>query len=170
MRWYAEFPIGWLRMHAEDGLVVALTGVTAAEAASPPPGGAALDEAPFRRLLRELRQYFDGRLETFTTPIVLRGTPFQSSVWRALLALPFGAVVTYRDVATTVGQPAAVRAVGAANGRNPIGVIVPCHRVIGSDKSLTGYSGGIDRKAALLALEKEAIEKTRRRPLTKARK
>jgi methylated-DNA-[protein]-cysteine S-methyltransferase len=167
-RWYAEFPAGWLRMEAEDGLVVALTGARPADAASPPPGPA-IDEAPFKRLLRELRQYFDGRLETFSTPIALRGTPFQESVWRALLALPFGEVVTYRDIATRVGQPAAVRAVGAANGRNPIGIIVPCHRVIGSDRSLTGYSGGVERKAALLELEKESRARGERRSTSKAR-
>lgn len=106
------------------------------------------------RAMRELADYFDGRRTTFDLPLDLQaGTAFQQSVWRALLAIPRGETVSYRTLSERVGRPAAVRAVGAAVGRNPLGVVVPCHRVLGADGSLTGYAGGLERKAALLRIE-----------------
>ncbi|MFO0827219.1 MAG: methylated-DNA--[protein]-cysteine S-methyltransferase [Phycisphaerales bacterium] len=111
------------------------------------------DRAPFRAALRELDEYFAGRRRTFECPIAIAGTPFQHAVWSALRAIPFGSTTSYAAVAATVGAPTAVRAVGAANGRNPIPLVVPCHRVVGSNGGLTGYSAGVDRKRWLLQLE-----------------
>ncbi|RZU03045.1 methylated-DNA--[protein]-cysteine S-methyltransferase [Rivibacter subsaxonicus] len=102
---------------------------------------------------RQLSEYFEGRRERFEIPLDAAGTEFQQAVWHALSALPFAATTSYGAIAQTIGKPAAVRAVGAAVGRNPIGIIVPCHRVLGRDGSLTGYAGGLDRKTALLAHE-----------------
>ena len=100
-----------------------------------------------------LAGYFAGRTAAFTLPLDLHGTAFQRAVWQALLGIAPGRTRSYREIAEAVGAPAAVRAVGAAVGKNPVSVIVPCHRVIGRDGSLTGYAGGLDRKRALLALE-----------------
>lgn len=112
------------------------------------------DGAPFADVKRELEAYFAGTLVEFTTPFSPpAGTPFQRAVWTALSDIPFGATVTYREIARRVGRPTAMRAVGAANGRNPISIIVPCHRVIGAGGSLTGYGGGLDRKQWLLEHE-----------------
>ena len=105
------------------------------------------------RAVRELRAYFAGRLKKFTLPLDLRGTPFQKSVWEALLAIPYGETRSYSDIAQAVGKPAAVRAVGLANGANPVSIVVPCHRVIGKSGDLVGYGGGLERKRALLELE-----------------
>ena len=103
---------------------------------------------------RQLTDYFAGRREGFKLPLDLAGgTDFQQAVWRALLAIGHGQTASYSDISRRIGKPAAVRAVGAAIGRNPISVIVPCHRVIGGDGSLTGYAGGLARKTALLELE-----------------
>ena len=101
----------------------------------------------------QLTGYFAGKLRAFTLPLAPNGTDFQRRVWRELEAIPFGTTVTYAEIARRVGSTAAVRAVGAANGRNPIPIIVPCHRVIGSDGSLTGFGGGIPRKLWLLRHE-----------------
>ena len=103
--------------------------------------------------LRELREYFDGKRREFTFPLDLRGTPFQVKCWRALLNIPYGETRSYADIARVVGRPQAYRAVGMANNRNPIAIVVPCHRVIGADGSLTGYGGGLERKRWLLAHE-----------------
>ena len=102
---------------------------------------------------RQLDEYFAGTRREFELDLAPRGTTFQLAVWDALRAIPYGATVSYGDIARSVGRPNAVRAVGQANGRNPLAIVVPCHRVIGSDHSLTGYGGGIDRKRFLLALE-----------------
>jgi len=100
-----------------------------------------------------LDAYFSGRAVAFDVPLAPTGTPFQRAVWTALRDIPFGATASYAEIARRIGRPRAVRAVGAANARNPIAIFVPCHRVIGSDGSLTGYAGGLERKRALLALE-----------------
>lgn len=102
---------------------------------------------------RELAGYFAGHTRRFTVPLDPQGTPFQQSVWQALLEIECGALRSYGDIARRVGKPAAVRAVGAAVGRNPLTIIVPCHRVVGSDGSLTGFASGLPRKRALLVLE-----------------
>lgn len=102
----------------------------------------------------ELDAYFAGHAKVFTVPLDLRGTPFQQAVWGALRGIGSGTTCSYAGIAQALGRPAAVRAAGAAIGRNPVSVIVPCHRVVGHDGRLTGYAGGLDRKAALLALER----------------
>lgn len=116
-----------------------------------------LEQAEHPLLIRacaQLQDYFAGRRTRFDLPLDLRGgTAFQQSVWQGLLAIPRGATTSYGALCARIGKPAAARAVGAAVGRNPLSVIVPCHRVLGADGSLTGYAGGLERKTALLALE-----------------
>jgi methylated-DNA-[protein]-cysteine S-methyltransferase len=108
---------------------------------------------PFGLAQTQLSAYFARELQEFDFPLMLHGTPFQLEVWRALLEVPYGSTTTYSELAHQIGRPRSVRAVGQANARNPISIIVPCHRVISSNGKLTGYGGGLDRKAALLALE-----------------
>jgi len=117
-----------------------------------PAGWVESDEktAPY---VRQLKEYFAGRRRQFDLPLDLRGTDFQKRCWRELLKIPYGETRSYADIARAIGNPAAVRAVGLANGQNPIAIIVPCHRVIGSDGSLTGYGGGLETKRKLLELE-----------------
>ena len=102
---------------------------------------------------RQLGEYFAGRRTTFSLPLDFAGTDFQKRVWQALLTIPYGETRTYAQIARQIGSPAAVRAVGAANGRNPISIVAPCHRVIGSDGELRGFAGGLENKAWLLGLE-----------------
>ncbi len=109
------------------------------------------------RLKTELHEYFGGARRRFATPLDLRGTPFQRAVWRRLSRVPYGATVSYSELARRVGRRAAVRATGHANGRNPVSIVVPCHRVIGSDGALRGYGGGLWRKERLIALERDAV-------------
>lgn len=108
---------------------------------------------PLHHASEQLERYFAGECEQFTCPLDLHGTTFQLQVWNALTRIPYGETRTYTDIAREIGHPGAVRAVGAANGANPVAIIVPCHRVIGSNGSLTGYGGGLPTKAWLLALE-----------------
>ncbi|MGD9833950.1 MAG: methylated-DNA--[protein]-cysteine S-methyltransferase [Piscinibacter sp.] len=111
------------------------------------------DDPLLREAARQLDQYFAGERRDFELPLDLQGTPFQQAVWQALQRVPAGHTCSYGEVAQALGAPAAVRAVGAAVGRNPASLLVPCHRVLGRDGSLTGYAGGVERKQALLALE-----------------
>ena len=111
------------------------------------------DDPLLQQAATQINEYFAGERTHFELPLDLHGTPFQQAVWRALCTIDAGATQTYASVARHIGSPQAVRAVGAAVGRNPVSVIVPCHRVVGADGSLTGYAGGLDRKRALLALE-----------------
>lgn len=104
---------------------------------------------------RQLNQYFTGERRSFSLPLDMRGTPFQKDVWEALLSIPFGETRSYGQLAKQIGRSSASRAVGAANGRNPISIIVPCHRVIGSSGKLTGFAGGLETKATLLDMEKK---------------
>lgn len=113
-----------------------------------------LSDVPLmQRALAQLREYFDGQRRDFDLPLGARGTAFQQQVWHALCAIPYGRTASYRHIANAIGNPKAVRAVGAANGRNPLAIVVPCHRIIGADGSLTGYAGGLARKQWLLAHE-----------------
>lgn len=105
---------------------------------------------------RQLAEYFDGQRTSFQLTLHMHGTPFQRSVWRALQEIEYGQTASYGEIASRVGQPGAARAVGIANSRNPISIVVPCHRVIGADGSLTGYGGGLERKRYLLDLEQGA--------------
>ena len=108
----------------------------------------------------QLKAYFAGQLTAFDLPLLLQGTGFQRAVWAALRQIPYGRTISYGELATRIGQPSASRAVGLANGRNPVSIVVPCHRVIGADGSLTGYGGGIDRKRFLLAMEQRVSGQT----------
>ena len=110
-------------------------------------------EEPFREAIAQLDAYFAGRLDRFDLALAPEGTPFQREVWSALTTIPYGETVSYGELARRVGRPAACRAVGAANGRNPIPIVIPCHRVIGADGSLTGFGGGLPIKRRLLFLE-----------------
>ncbi|HEX2833430.1 MAG TPA: methylated-DNA--[protein]-cysteine S-methyltransferase [Thermoanaerobaculia bacterium] len=112
-----------------------------------------LPAANCQPVARQLHEYFSGHRRTFDLPLALKGTPFQIAVWTELQNIGYGDTISYMELAHRIGRPAAIRAVGAANGANPIPVIVPCHRVIGANGSLTGYGGGIERKQWLLALE-----------------
>jgi methylated-DNA-[protein]-cysteine S-methyltransferase len=116
--------------------------------------GAVRDGDPLREARRQLEEYFAGERREFSLTLEPAGTDFQRRVWQALRGIPYGATMSYGELARRIGNPRAVRAVGLANGANPISIIVPCHRVIGADGSLTGYGGGLERKRFLLALER----------------
>ncbi len=113
--------------------------------------------APLQQAMDELRRYFAGERIQFTCPLDLHGTEFQVAVWQELILIPYGETRSYGEIAQAIGRPRASRAVGAATGANPVGIIVPCHRVIGSNGALIGYGGGLPTKEWLLALEKGAI-------------
>jgi methylated-DNA-[protein]-cysteine S-methyltransferase len=121
---------------------------------SPEPG----DSPVLESTVAQLADYFDRRLKTFDVPLDLRGTPFQKRVWEELLTIPYGKTMTYGEVAMEVEHPRAFQAVGQANGANPVAIIVPCHRVIGQNGTLTGYAAGVERKAALLQLEQAGLQ------------
>ena len=114
--------------------------------------------ACLRQAKRELAEYFAGQRKRFETPLAPEGTSFQHAIWRAISTVGFGSTITYGALASRAGFPGNARAAGAATGRNPLTIIVPCHRIVGSDGSLTGYAGGLDRKRALLALEEARAE------------
>ncbi|HTK89593.1 MAG TPA: methylated-DNA--[protein]-cysteine S-methyltransferase [Verrucomicrobiae bacterium] len=111
------------------------------------------DAKPFAETIRQLREYFAGKRDAFDLPLAPEGTEFQQEVWRAVAAIPYGETRSYGEIARQIGKADAVRAVGAANGQNPLPIVIPCHRVIGSDGRLTGYGGGLPLKKRLLALE-----------------
>ncbi len=147
-------PVGELTLVAsDDGLVAILWEDDAPDRVRL---GALVDSPDHPHLVqteRELGDYFAGRRTAFAVPLDMRGTDFQQSVWRALLTIPFGETRSYAEIARQIGRPTATRAVGAANGRNPISIIAPCHRVIGSNGTLTGFAGGLKAKEYLLGLE-----------------
>lgn len=116
----------------------------------------ARDDRPFGEAVDQLEAYFASELKEFTLELHLHGTPFQRSVWEQLLRIPYGETRSYGDLAAALGNPGASRAVGLANGKNPVSIIVPCHRVVGSNGSLTGYGGGLERKQRLLDFEQGA--------------
>jgi methylated-DNA-[protein]-cysteine S-methyltransferase len=112
--------------------------------------------APLAQAKRELAEYFAGRRKRFSVRLAPRGTPFQRKVWKAIAGVAFGRTIAYAELARRAGRPGSARAAGAATGRNPLGIIVPCHRIVGSNGSLTGYAGGLAKKRALLELEARA--------------
>ena len=109
-------------------------------------------------LIKELTSYFEGELKNFTVPIDIKGSPFQLNVWNALLKIPYGETTTYQNIAKVINNPNAIRAVGKANGENYLAIVIPCHRVIGSDGSLIGYGGGLNKKEKLLQMEARNIQ------------
>ncbi|MDQ0792985.1 methylated-DNA--[protein]-cysteine S-methyltransferase [Streptomyces sp. B1I3] len=118
------------------------------------------DDRPFTETVRQLDAYFAGELTEFDLPLHLQGTVFQRDVWAGLRRIPYGETRSYGELAAELGRPGASRAVGLANGRNPVGIIVPCHRVVGASGGLTGYGGGLERKQRLLAFERRAHDGT----------
>ena len=116
-----------------------------------------------RRAASMLAEYFDGTRKVFDIALAPEGTAFQHAVWDQIFRVPYGETIAYRDLAARTGRPEAVRAAGAATGRNPLSIFVPCHRIVGADGSLTGYAGGLDRKRALLALERQDLVAVARR-------
>ena len=114
---------------------------------------------PFADAMAQLQSYFAGKLRSFDLPLDPQGTDFQRSAWTALLDIPYGETRSYSDIARAIGRPKAVRAVGAANGQNPISIVIPCHRVVGSNGDLTGFGGGLDVKQQLLTLEGSLSQK-----------
>ena len=155
-----DSPVGPLTLVATNG---ALTGLYMDQQRHLPPAGTfgAPDATLFTEAIAQLQAYFAGQRSEFTLPLALAGTPFQQRVWTALQDVPFGQTISYGQLAARIGQPGAARAVGLANGRNPVSIVVPCHRVVGSTGRLTGYGGGLQRKQYLLALEQD---RTRRSP------
>lgn len=141
---------------AAGGALVALSlfgSPAAAGAAAPADAAYRPRQPPLPEVRRQLGEYFAGKRRDFVLPLDPHGTAFERGVWRVLVAIPYGETRSYAEVAMAIGRPAACRAVGRANGRNPIAVVIPCHRVIGSDGSLTGYGGGLELKRLLLDLE-----------------
>jgi len=142
-------PLGELTVCADDlGITAVAFPGEVARGATPNPN------APVRKAVAQLREYFAGRRTAFDLPLHAGGTRFQRAVWQALGAVPYGGTASYGDIAAAIGNPRASRAVGLANGRNPIAIVVPCHRIIGRDGALTGYGGGLERKRWLLEHER----------------
>jgi methylated-DNA-[protein]-cysteine S-methyltransferase len=146
-----DSPIGGLRLHAHAGLLTAID--FDASPRSAPVADPMLDEAE-----QQLREYFAGDRQEFDLPLASEGSEFQKKVWAELQRIPYGEVASYGDIARRLGyEPVISRAVGVANASNPLPIVVPCHRVVGSDGSLTGYAGGVERKRALLDLERPGL-------------
>ncbi len=145
-----QSPLGSLTLVEEDGALVQLAfdGYTVLESEE-------VDSPLLREAERQLASYFAGQLQVFSLPLCTRGTPFQEKVWCALQKIPYGETRTYGELAAMIGQPTAARAVGGANHRNPLAIIIPCHRVVAAHGGLGGYGGGLDKKQWLLALEEK---------------
>ena len=150
-----DSPVGHLRIAEEDGF---LTRIDRTQEPLCAAGSPLLTEA-----VRQLRAYFDGTLTAFDLPLKTQGTAFQERCWAALRDIPYGATVTYGEQARRIGSPKASRAVGGANHHNPISIVIPCHRVVGANGSLTGYGGGLDMKEWLLNHEKRVLENAKKR-------
>lgn len=152
MRYYTEIetPIGPVTVVSDGTAIKIVTMQAATDVAS---RSWTRDDALLAEPARQLRAYFAGELRAFTLPLAAHGTAFQQRVWHALLQIPYGSTTSYGELAAAIGSPGSARAVGAANGQNPIGIIVPCHRVIGASGALTGYAGGMARKQWLLEHE-----------------
>jgi methylated-DNA-[protein]-cysteine S-methyltransferase len=146
-------PVGPLLLLSDGAALVGLytPGSVASRIVAP---SAIDDPSPFREVAAQLDRYFAGEPIRFDVPLRLVGTPFQRAVWSELAAIAYGTTISYRELAARIGNPRAVRAVGAANGKNPVSIIVPCHRVVGADGDLVGYGGGLDCKRWLLAHER----------------
>jgi methylated-DNA-[protein]-cysteine S-methyltransferase len=151
-----ESPVGPLLLAGEESGLHFLS-FASSKRAKKPERDWKKDRAPFAEAIRQVRAYFAGELKLFDLPLIFEGTDFQVRVWHALRTIPYGETWSYMELAQRIGTPKAVRAVGAANGSNPIPIIVPCHRVIGSNGDLTGFGGGLPIKKKLLALESKQL-------------
>ncbi|HEX3394961.1 MAG TPA: methylated-DNA--[protein]-cysteine S-methyltransferase [Acidimicrobiales bacterium] len=158
---YVDSPMGTILLTADGE---ALSGVyfTDHRHSPAPATGWRHDDAALEPVRAQFREYFDGRRRQFDLPVVLHGSPFELTVWAALRDVPYGETVSYGHIARAIGRPTAARAVGAANGRNPVCIVVPCHRVIGANGTLTGYGWGLERKVWLLDHEKRPAGSQRR--------
>ncbi|MBU8821260.1 methylated-DNA--[protein]-cysteine S-methyltransferase [Mycolicibacterium goodii] len=150
-----DSPVGPLTLAGRDGHLMHLRMVD--QTYEPSREGWEIDDDAFPDAVAQLAEYFAGERTEFDLSLDMVGTRFQRSVWNALLEIPYGETCSYGEIARKIGSPGAFRAVGLANGHNPIGIIVPCHRVIGANGSLTGYGGGLERKRLLLELEKSRM-------------
>jgi methylated-DNA-[protein]-cysteine S-methyltransferase len=153
---YVESPLGQMLVRGDGQFVIGLFMPDHKGGHRPDPSWQLADE-PFAAIHEQLAEYFAGERRQFTVPLRMTGTPFQRRVWQELVRIPFGATISYAELARRIGQPTASRAVGHANSRNPVSILVPCHRVIGANGKLTGYAGGIDRKQWLLDWERHAV-------------
>jgi len=156
--WTLDSPVGNLVLEGDDDRLHFIHFET-----SPPPvphPGAKRAKAPFREAIRQLSAYFSGELKAFSLDFHLDGTSFQLKVWQALLEIPYGLTAAYGDIARRIGNPNASRAVGGANHRNPLPIVIPCHRVIGIDGRLVGFGGGLNVKESLLNLERTHLRGT----------
>ena len=151
-----ESPVGTLLL-AGDSQALRMVIFQSSKHAEPPQADWKQDKAPFAEVIRQLRAYFRGERKEFDLPLAPEGTEFQLRVWNRLRTIPYGETISYAQLAERIGNPKAVRAVGLANGSNPIPIIIPCHRVIGSDGSLTGFGGGLPTKKMLLELESKQL-------------
>jgi methylated-DNA-[protein]-cysteine S-methyltransferase len=151
-----ESPIGPLLLAADEARLREILFVNGRHPAQPESSWKE-DRAPHRETIRQLHAYFAGELENFDLQLAPEGTPFQLGVWRRLCDIPYGETISYGELAGRIGNPKASRAVGLANGSNPIPIVIPCHRVIGSNGKLTGYGGGLPIKEKLLALERRQL-------------
>ncbi len=154
---YLHSPVGQLLLAGTPEGVLTCVSFPAGDGAVRPDPEWVRDKAAVNAAAIQIQEYFAGRRRHFSIPLALEGTPFQVRVWKALTEIPYGQTRTYGDIARLIGAPAAVRAVGLANGQNPLPIVVPCHRVIGKDGSLTGYGGGLNIKRALLDLERGSL-------------
>ena len=161
---YFDTPVGKLMLAGCDDHGLRYIAFQCGKGAMAPRPDWRQSATPFRAVERQLREYFQGKRTAFDLKLHPKGTPFQKAVWKALAAIPYGETRSYGEIAKAVGRPAAVRAVGLANGRNPLPIVVPCHRVIGANGRLVGYGGGLPVKQALLDREREvsAALRTRR--------
>ena len=154
---YIDTPFGELLLAGEED-ALSMIGFPKGSMRRDPEPDWIYNEKPLAEARRQLQEYFAGERKAFNLPLHLSGTEFQVSVLEALQKIPYGETVSYGEIAKRIGRPRAMRAVGAANGRNPIPIVVPCHRVIGSSGDMTGFGGGIDTKEALLRLEAETTQ------------
>jgi len=145
---FIDSPVGVLKLGSDGKFLTEVTFTDKAEASL-----GNTDEI-IEQCQQQLFDYFEGKLETFNLPLKPKGTPFQETVWNKLIEIPFGKTISYKDLSIQLGDEKKIRAAASANGKNPIAIIIPCHRVIGSDGSLTGYAGGLERKKWLLLHEK----------------
>jgi len=150
---HLESPVGRLMVAGEDRETVSLIGFPEGKARIEPAADWEKDDGAFGELARQLGEYFGGTRRSFDVKLAAQGTPFQLAVLEELRRIPYGETRSYGDIAERLGKPKAVRAVGAANGRNPLPIVIPCHRVVGANGDLTGFGGGIETKRFLLSLE-----------------
>jgi methylated-DNA-[protein]-cysteine S-methyltransferase len=154
---YLDSPVGTLLIAGDDDAVRLIEFPKGGKAGTPEAGWRESARGPVGEAVRQLKEYFSGRRTDFDLPLAPQGTEFQRDVWRRLQEIPYGETISYGELAKRIGNPKASRAVGAANGSNPIPIVIPCHRVIGSNGKLTGFGGGLPTKEALLALEAKQL-------------